>query len=148
MEKTLIILKPDCVSKKLVGAVIARFEQAGFKILDMRMEVASYDQLFKHYEGIGQLKTRLVAQERAHAFDEVMDFMQSGAIVPLLLEREDAIAHARALAGNTRPWKAEKGTIRYDFGRHDPNLPIENVVHSSANAEEAAAEIALWFPNA
>lgn len=148
MEKTLIILKPDCVSKKLVGAVIARFEQAGFKILDMRMEVASYDQLFKHYEGIGQLKTRLVADGRTHAFDEVMDFMQSGAIVPLLLEREDAIAQARALAGNTRPWKAEKGTIRYDFGRHDPNLPIENVVHSSANAEEAAAEIALWFPNA
>lgn len=148
MEKTLIILKPDCVSKKLVGAVIARFEQAGFKILDMRMEVASYDQLFKHYEGIGQLKTRLVAKGRAHAFDEVMEFMQSGAIVPLLLEREDAIAHARALAGNTRPWEAEKGTIRYDFGRHDPNLPIENVVHASANAEEAAAEIALWFPEA
>lgn len=148
MEKTLIILKPDCVSKKLVGAVIARFEQAGFKILDMRMEVASYDQLFKHYEGIGQLKTRLVADGRTHAFDEVMDFMQSGAIVPLLLEREDAIAQARALAGNTRPWKAEKGTIRYDFGRHDPNLPIENVVHASANAEEAVAEIALWFPNA
>ena len=148
MEKTLIILKPDCVSKKLVGAVIARFEQAGFKILDMRMEVASYDQLFKHYEGISQLKTRLVADGRTHAFDEVMDFMQSGAIVPLLLEREDAIAQARALAGNTRPWKAEKGTIRYDFGRHDPNLPIENVVHASANAEEAVAEIALWFPNA
>ena len=148
MEKTLIILKPDCVSKKLVGAVITRFEQAGFKILDMRMEVASYDQLFKHYEGIGQLKTRLVADGRTHAFDEVMDFMQSGAIVPLLLEREDAIAQARALAGNTRPWKAEKGTIRYDFGRHDPNLPIENVVHASANTEEATAEIALWFPEA
>ena len=74
MEKTLIILKPDCVSKKLVGAVIARFEQAGFKILDMRMEVASYDQLFKHYEGIGQLKTRLVAQGRAYAFDAVRGY--------------------------------------------------------------------------
>ena len=145
-QKTLIILKPDCVRKKLVGAVIDRFEQAGFEILDMRMEVASYDQLFKHYEGIGQLKTRLEAEGRAHVFAEVMEFMQSGAIVPLLLEREDAIAQARALAGATRPWEAEKGTIRADFGLHDPDAPIENVIHASANAEEAAQEIALWFP--
>ena len=145
-QKTLIILKPDCVRKKLVGAVIDRFEQAGFEILDMRMEVASYDQLFKHYEGIGQLKTRLEAEGRAHVFAEVMEFMQSGTIVPLLLEREDAIAQARALAGATRPWEAEKGTIRADFGLHDPDAPIENVIHASANAEEAAQEIALWFP--
>ena len=145
-EKTLIILKPDCVRKKLVGAVIDRFEQAGFEILDMRMEVASYDQLFKHYEGIGQLKTRLEAEGRAHVFDEVMEFMQSDTIVPLLMEREDAIARARKLAGATCPWKAEKGTIRADFGLLDPDAPIENVIHASANAKEAEKEIALWFP--
>ena len=145
-QKTLIILKPDCVRKKLVGAVIDRFEQAGFEILDMRMEVASYDQLFKHYEVIGKLKTNLEAGGRAYVFDEVMEFMQSGAIVPLLLEREDAIAQARSLAGATRPWEAEKGTIRADFGLLDPDAPIENVIHASANAEEAEQEIALWFP--
>jgi nucleoside diphosphate kinase 1 len=145
-QKTLIILKPDCVRKKLVGAVIDRFEQAGFEILDMRMEVASYDQLFKHYEVIGNLKTNLEAGGRAHVFAEVMEFMQSGTIVPLLLEREDAIAQARSLAGATRPWEAEKGTIRADFGLLDPDAPIENVIHASANAEEAEQEIALWFP--
>ena len=145
-QKTLIILKPDCVRKKLVGAVIDRFEQAGFEILDMRMEVASYDQLFKHYEVIGKLKTNLEAGGRAHVFAEVMEFMQSGTIVPLLLEREDAIAQARSLAGATRPWEAEKGTIRADFGLLDPDAPIENVIHASANAKEAEQEIALWFP--
>ena len=145
-QKTLIILKPDCVRKGFRDQVIDRFVQDGFTILEKRECRATYDELFKHYEGIGQLKTRLEAAGRAHVFDEVMEFMQSGTIVPLLMEREDAIAQARAPAGATRPWEAEKGTIRADFGRHDPNLPIENVIHASANAEEAAAEIALWFP--
>ena len=145
-EKTLIILKPDCVRKGFRDQVIGRFVQDGFTILEKRECKATYDELFEHYEGIGQLKTRLEAEGRAHVFAEVMEFMQSGTIVPLLLEREDAIARARELAGATRPWEAAEGTIRYDFGRRDPSLPIENVIHASANAEEAAAEIALWFP--
>lgn len=145
-EKTLIILKPDCVRKGFRDQVIDRFVKDGFTILKKRECKATYDELFEHYEGIGQLKTRLEADGRAHVFDEVMEFMQSDTIVPLLMEREDAIARAREIAGATRPWEAEKGTIRYDFGRHNPKLPIENVVHASANAEEAIAEIALWFP--
>lgn len=145
-QKTLIILKPDCVRKGVCDQVIDRFVQDGFTILEKRECKATYEELFKHYEVIGQLKTRLEADGRVHVFDEVMEFMQSGAIVPLLLEREDAIARARELAGATRPWEAAEGTIRHDFGRRDPSLPIENVIHASANAEEAAAEIALWFP--
>lgn len=145
-EKTLIILKPDCVRKGFRDQVIGRFVQDGFTILEKRECKATYDELFEHYEGIGQLKTRLEAEGRAHVFDEVMEFMQSDTIVPLLLEREDAIAQARALAGATRPWEAEKGTIRADFGLLDPDAPIENVIHASANAKEAEQEIALWFP--
>lgn len=145
-EKTLIILKPDCVRKGFRDQVIDRFVKDGFTILKKRECKATYDELFEHYEGIGQLKTRLEADRRAHVFDEVMEFMQSDTIVPLLMEREDAIARARELAGATCPWEAEKGTIRADFGLHDRNAPIENVVHASANAEEAAQEIALWFP--
>ena len=145
-QKTLIILKPDCVRKGVSNQVIERFVQHGFTILEKRECKATYDELFEHYEGIGQLKTRLEAEGRAHVFAEVMEFMQSGTIVPLLMEREDAIVQARALAGATRPWEAAEGTIRRDFGRLDPNLPIENVIHASANAEEAEKEIALWFP--
>ena len=145
-EKTLIILKPDCVRKGFRDQVIDRFVKDGFTILETRECNATRDELFKHYEVIGKLKTSLEAAGRAHVFDEVMEFMQSGTIVPLLMEREDAIARARELVGATRPWEAAEGTIRHDFGRRDPNLPIENVIHASANAEEAAAEIALWFP--
>lgn len=145
-QKTLIILKPDCIRKGFRDEVIDRFVQDGFTILKKRECRATYDELFKHYEVIGKLKTNLEAGGRAYVFDEVMEFMQSGTIVPLLMEREDAIARARALAGATRPWEAEKGTIRADFGLLDPDAPIENVIHASANAEEAAQEIALWFP--
>lgn len=145
-QKTLIILKPDCVRKGVSDQVIDRFVKDGFTILKKRECKATYEELFKHYEVIGKLKTKLEADGRVHVFDEVMEFMQSGAIVPLLLEREDAIARARELAGATRPWEAAEGTIRHDFGRRDPSLPIENVIHASANAEEAAQEIALWFP--
>jgi nucleoside diphosphate kinase len=145
-EKTLIILKPDCVRKGVCYQVIDRFVQDGFTILEKRECKATYEELFKHYEVIGKLKTSLEAAGRAHVFDEVMEFMQSDTIVPLLMEREDAIARARELVGATRPWEAAEGTIRHDFGRRDPSLPIENVIHASANAKEAEQEIALWFP--
>ena len=148
-QKTLIILKPDCVRKGVSDQVIDRFVKDGFTILKKRECMATSNELYQHYQGIGKLLTRLqeAKSEKAQAiFNEVVDFMKSGAIVPLLLEREDAIARARELAGATRPWEAAEGTIRYDFGRRDPSLPIENVIHASANAEEAEQEIALWFP--
>lgn len=148
-QKTLIILKPDCVRNGHMGEVLARFEKVGFKVETMQMMHASDQQLTAHYEGIGKLLTRLkegVPEKAERIFNEVVDFMKSGAIVPLVLSGENVVNATRALAGATRPWEAEKGTIRHDFGRHDPNLPIENVIHASANAEEAAAEIALWFP--
>ena len=148
-EKTLIILKPDCVRNGHMGEVLARFEKVGFKVEAMQMMHASDQQLTAHYEGIGKLLTRLqeAKPEKAERiFNEVVDFMKSGAIVPLILSGKNVVDVTRSLAGATRPWEAVEGTIRHDFGRHDPNLPIENVVHASANAEEAAQEIALWFP--
>lgn len=148
-QKTLVILKPDCVRNRHMGEVLARFEKAGFKVEAMQLMHASDEQLTAHYEGIGKLLTRLkeAKPEKAERiFNEVVDFMKSGAIVPLILSGKNVVDVTRSLAGATRPWEAVEGTIRHDFGRHDPNLPIENVIHASANAEEAAAEIALWFP--
>lgn len=148
-QKTLVILKPDCVRNRHMGEVLARFEKAGFKVEAMQLMHASDEQLTAHYEGIGKLLTRLkeAKPEKAERiFNEVVDFMKSGAIVPLILSGKNVVDVTRSLAGATRPWEAVEGTIRHDFGRHDPNLPIENVVHASANAEEAAQEIALWFP--
>ena len=148
-QKTLVILKPDCVRNGHMGEVLVRFEKAGFKVEAMQLMHASDEQLTAHYEGIGKLLTRLkegVPEKAETIFNEVVDFMKSGAIVPLVLSGENVVNATRALAGATRPWEAEKGTIRHDFGRHDPNLPIENVIHASANAEEAEKEIDLWFP--
>ena len=148
-QKTLVILKPDCVRNRHMGEVLARFEKAGFKVEAMQLMHASDEQLTAHYEGIGKLLTRLkeAKPEKAETiFNEVVDFMKSGAIVPLILSGKNVVDVTRSLAGATRPWEAVEGTIRHDFGRHDPNLPIENVVHASANAAEAAQEIALWFP--
>lgn len=148
-QKTLVILKPDCVRNGHMGEVLSRFEKVGFKVEAMQLMHASDEQLTAHYEGIGKLLTRLkegVPEKAETIFNEVVDFMKSGAIVPLVLSGENVVNATRALAGATRPWEAEEGTIRHDFGRHDPNLPIENVIHASANAEEAKKEIDLWFP--
>lgn len=150
MQQTLIILKPDCVRKGHIGDVLSRFEQAGFKIIKMNMMQASDEQLIAHYEGVGKLLTRLSEgnpDKAQEIFDGVVSFMKSGPIVPLILEGEDVVAQTRMLAGATRPWEAEKGTIRADFGLHNPDAPIENVIHASANEEEAEQEINLWFPH-
>jgi hypothetical protein len=148
-QKTLVILKPDCVRNGHMGEVLSRFEKVGFKVEAMQLIHASDEQLTAHYEGIGKLLTRLkegVPEKAETIFNQVVDFMKSGAIVPLVLSGENVVDVTRSLAGATRPWEAEKGTIRADFGLHDPDAPIENVIHASANAEEAEQEIALWFP--
>ena len=117
-EKTLVILKPDCVREGHMGEVLTRFERAGFKVEAMQLMHASDEQLTAHYEGVGKLLTRLqeAKPEKAQAiFNEVVDFMKSGAIVPLVLSGENVVNATRSLAGATRPWEAEKGTIRADL---------------------------------
>lgn len=143
MQRTLVILKPDCIRKNLIGEVISRFEKAGFKVIAAEMIQASRDQLFHHYETIGQLLSRT----NENIFEEVLSYMQSDKVMPLILEGENVIQATRDLAGKTRPREADKGTIRGDLGSQDPNGPIENVIHASANAEEAQQELKLWFPD-
>lgn len=131
IERTLAILKPDCVRKNLTGAVIARIEKAGFKIIGMK-------------------KNRLT-QETAGAFyavhkgrpfyDGLVEFMSSGACVPIALEKENAIADFRALIGATDPAEAVPGTIRKDFADNKG----ENIVHGSDSPENGKIEIAFFF---
>lgn len=111
MQQTLIILKPDAVQKNLIGAVISRFEQAGFKVKNLYALKASKDILESHYETIGKLLTRT----NVEIFNEVVDYMASDTIIPLLLEGENVIEAVRAMAGKTRPREAAPGTIRGDF---------------------------------
>lgn len=131
MERTLSIIKPDGVSRGLIGEVIRRFEAAGIRIAAMKMLHMSK----KEAEGF-------YAVHRAKPFFESLtDFMSSGPIVVMVLEGEDVIRRNRELMGATNFKEAKPGTIRADFA-----TDIEkNVVHGSDSPETAATEIAYFF---
>lgn len=131
MEKTLSIIKPDGVSRGLVGEVLKRFESNGIKIAAMKMIRMSKSQAQGFYA---------VHQERPF-FDSLTDFMSSGPVVVLILEGDEVIDKNRRLMGATNPEEAAKGTIRRDFATE-----IEkNVVHGSDAPETAAFEIGYFF---
>lgn len=133
MERTLSIIKPDAVAKNVIGEIIRRFETAQLKVvaLQMRRLTKKEAELFYY-----------VHRERPF-FGSLADFMSSGTIVALVLEGENAISKNRSLMGATDPKKADKGTLRADFGGG-----IEaNVVHGSDSKESAAFEIPFFFSN-
>ncbi len=132
VERTLSIIKPDAVAKNVIGRIYARFEDAGLKIVAARMMQLSRAEAEGFY---AVHKTRPF-------FGELVDFMISGPVVVQVLEGENAIQKNRDLMGATDPKKADKGTIRADFA-----LSIDaNAVHGSDSAENAATEIAYFFP--
>ena len=130
-ERTLAILKPDCVRRNLNGQVISRIEKAGFRILGLRMVRLDKNTAGAFYD---------VHRGRPF-FDELVAFMSSGACVPLALEREDAVAEFRKLIGATDPAEAAPGTIRKDFA----SSKGENIVHGSDSAENGRMEIGFFF---
>lgn len=130
-EQTLSLIKPDGVSRGLIGEVIGRFEKAGLTIRAMKLLHLSKAQAQSFYA---------VHRER-NFFDSLTSFMSSGPIVAMILEGEDAIARNRELMGATDYRKAAPGTIRADFARD-----IEaNIVHGSDAPETAATESAFFF---
>jgi len=131
MERTLMILKPDAVAKEAIGQILARVEGEGFKISALRMTQLPRDKAEAFYG---------IHRERPF-FGELVEFMTSGPIVPMVLERNDAVAHLRGFIGETDSTKAAAGTIRRDFGT-DVQC---NAVHASDSAENAATEIAFFF---
>ena len=131
IERTLAILKPDCVKRKLMGQVLNRIEKAGFNILGMKLL-----RLTKGTAG------GFYAVHRGRPFyDELVSFMSSGNSVPIALEKENAVADFRKLIGATDPKDAEPGTIRKDFA----SSKGENIVHGSDSAENGRIEIAFFF---
>jgi len=131
MERTLSIVKPDGVSRGLIGEVVRRFEHAGFRIAAMKMICLSK----KEAEGF-----YAVHRERPF-FQSLTDFMSSGPIIVMVLEGDDVIRRNRELMGATNYKEARPGTIRADFA-----TDIEkNIVHGSDAPETAATEIAYFF---
>ncbi len=131
MQRTLILLKPDCVQRRLVGALLKRFEQKGLRLAAMKLVRADRGLAEKHY----------AVHKGKPFYESLVQFITSGPTVALVLEGRDAVAVARALMGPTDGAKAPPATIRGDYAISTQN----NLVHGSDSPENAAAEIALWF---
>ncbi len=132
IERTLAILKPDCVRKELVGEVIRRIQDAGFKILALRMLRMSKREAEGFY----------AVHEGRPFFEELTMFMSSGPCVPIVLEKEDAVSDFRVLIGATNPAEAADGTIRKEFA----DSVGENIVHGSDSTDNGRLEAAYFFP--
>jgi nucleoside-diphosphate kinase len=132
IERTLSIIKPDAVAKNAIGQIVARFEQAGLKVVAASLKQLSRGEAERFYG---------VHRERPF-FKDLVDFMVSGPVFVQVLEGDNAIQKNRDLMGATDPKKAAPGTIRADFAESID----ANAVHGSDAPETAAVEIAFFFP--
>jgi nucleoside-diphosphate kinase len=131
VEKTLAIIKPDVLKKKAVGKIIQRIEEEGFLISGLKMLHLSKEQAKGFY----------IVHKDKHFYESLTDFMSSGEIVVMVLEREDAINHWRKVMGATDPALAEPGTIRHSYG-----FSVErNAVHGSDGTDTAVWEIDYFY---
>ncbi len=131
MERTLILLKPDCIHRRLAGSIVQRFEQKGLRLAGLKLVQVSRSLAEQHY-----------AVHKGKAFYEsLLKFITSGPTVALVLEGPQAVAVARNLIGATDGTKAAPGTIRGDYAISVQN----NLIHGSDSPENAAQEISLWF---
>ena len=131
IERTLTILKPDCVRKELIGEVTRRIQEAGFKILAMKLVQLSKKEAEGFYD---------VHRGRPF-FEELTTFMSSGPCVPMVLLKENAIADFRTLIGATNPAEAAEGTIRKAFA----DSVGENIIHGSDSVENGKLESNYFF---
>jgi nucleoside-diphosphate kinase len=131
MQRTLILIKPDGVQRRLVGALIERFEKKGLRLVGLKLVRAGRELAEKHY----------AVHKGKPFYDSLLTFLTSGPTVALVLEGREAVIVARTLMGPTDGTKAPPATIRGDYALSVQN----NLVHGSDSPENAAQEIALWF---
>jgi len=177
MEKTLVLVKPDGVKRGLTGEIIRRFEQAGLKLIGLKMVWVDKELVGKHYpmsrttllEGIGQKTLDTYVKMGKDAKAELgtdnpleigkmvnmwnMEHLTSGPVVAMVLEGIHAVENVRRIVGGTIPTYSAPGTIRGDYSIDSPVLAnerkrsIKNIIHASGNVEEAEYELDLWFGN-
>ncbi|MBI5876840.1 MAG: nucleoside-diphosphate kinase [Chloroflexi bacterium] len=176
-ERTLVLLKPDSVQRGLIGQILARFENAGLKIIALKIVRPPREFIARHYpntpdwirgmgeksldnyKALGKDPVKEVGSADAMAIGELVknwniDYLASGPIVAVALEGGHAIKVVRKLVGHTLPVEAAPGTIRGDFSTASSTIAnalrhsIHNMIHASGNAEEAAYEIKHWFSDA
>lgn len=131
MERTYIMLKPDCVKRKLIGEVISKIERKGYTITNMKMMNLSEEILREHYAHIADRPF----------FPEIVSYMTSGPVVGMIVEGENVVKGMRILMGPTKFEEAPAGTIRGDFAIST----AENVIHGSDSPENGEIEIKRFF---
>jgi nucleoside-diphosphate kinase len=168
-EKTLVLLKPDTVQRALIGEVISRFERVGLKIVAMKFLLPTKEQAYKHYvkneaeiEALGnrsiegKKKSGMEVNDDPKALgqqiiDRLVAFLSAGPVVALILEGNRSVAITRKMVGSTEPLQSNMGTIRGDYTvdsyaiADEGDRSVRNLVHASANLEEADYEIKVWF---
>jgi nucleoside-diphosphate kinase len=169
IEKTLVIIKPDGVQRGLIGEVLKRFEQAGLKIVGMKLTWANEDLVGEHYAddeeyltGVGEKalenakskgveikETALEIGQRVRKSN--MKYISTGPVLAFVLQGNTAVQTVRNLVGGTNPLSADIGTIRGDLSIDDfsqadqEGRSVRNLMHASGEVEEAEREIPLWF---
>ncbi len=145
IEQTLVLIKPDGIQRGLVGEIIKRFEQRGLKIVGLKLTHPDNDLAQKHY-------TEDITKRRGeYVRNKLLKFLTSGPIVAMVIEGVDAIENVRKIVGDTESKSALPGTIRGDlshvsFEHADAKeIPVKNLIHASANKQDATNELSLWF---
>jgi nucleoside-diphosphate kinase len=147
IERTLILFKPDAVQRGVVGEILTRFERVGLKIVATKMIAPDRDHYYKHYEEIGQVITR----RGEETFSKVLESMNAGPVIAMVLEGVEAVELVRKLVGSTEPKSSAPGTIRGDYSHMSygygdaTNQGIPNLIHASGDKDDAAKEIPHWF---
>ena len=145
IEQTLVVIKPDGVERQLTGKIFTRFEDAGLKIVGLKLVHVDKKMAMSHY-------TEDLAQRRGEHVRKVMvDYISQGPVVAMVIEGVNSIEVVRKMTGDTEPRTAQPGTIRGDFTHmsfahaDSGKDPVKNVIHASSSKEDADREIPLWF---
>ena len=144
-EKTLVLIKPDGIVRNLAGKIITRFEDAGLKIIGMKMVWVDEGFAGRHY------RKDIEEKHGKRVRDGLIKYIKEGPVIAMVLEGVNAIEVVRKLVGKTYPHESAPGTIRGDFAHiskeyanaHEIN--VRNLIHASADSADAKVEISLWF---
>ncbi|MEK6855327.1 MAG: nucleoside-diphosphate kinase [Nanoarchaeota archaeon] len=144
-ERTLVLIKPDGIVRHLTGKIITRFEDAGLKIIGMKMAWADEKFAGEHYG------KDIAERHGERVRNGLIKYIQEGPVIALVLEGVDAIRVVRKIVGSTYPNDALPGTIRGDFAHvsrdysNSNEINVRNLIHASSDAKDALREIKLWF---
>jgi nucleoside-diphosphate kinase len=145
MERTLVLIKPDGIVRQVTGKIISRFEDAGLKMVGMKMVWVDENLAKKHY------REDIAKKYGDKIRNSLIEYVREGPIIAIVLEGVDAIKVTRKIVGSTYPNESQPGTIRGDFAhisKHFANseeMNVRNLIHASGDEDDAKIEVSLWF---